>query len=161
MKQVEREGFMLSNEVWIGNISYNYHGQSVRYAKIALAVVHNPYKGQPDIAVMPYITNDHGEIVPLYSFEDDIQYQEYMHKATQCRLNNQPIPDDIDTYVRNMMKLKEMARKQADAYVKSKLSGPCDDASTEYTRNEWREDVVNSKEAQEILKEYLKSHTKA
>ena len=154
MKEAKKDGFMVLKEARRLRVSYNYHGQRVEYAKVDLAVVNNPYTGQLDIAVKPYFTDDFGAYVPLYSFEEDIKYKQFCDIATQCRLNGKPIPQDIDEYVRKMMKLKEMARKQVYAYVKTKLSGPCDDASTEYTRYEWREDIVNSPEAQALLKEY-------
>ena len=136
-------------------VSYNYYDPGVSYAKVSIAVVNNPYTGQLDIAVKPYFPNDFSELVPVYSYEEDIQCQEGFRIAMQCKTDGKPIPDDVDKFMRNMMARKEMARLQADAYVAERLSIPSDKVGTAYTRSVWREDVVTSKEAQELLAAYL------
>ena len=152
MKEVKKEGFMTSVKTRRLNVGYSYKGQTVTYAKVAIAVVNNPYTGQVDIAVQPYIKDDYGELAPLYSFEEDIQCQEGFRIAYQCKIDDKPIPDDVDKFMRKMMRLKEKAREQADAYVKQYVKA--DDISTSYARSVWREDVVSSKEAKELLEEY-------
>ena len=156
MEDTKKKEVVLLTEPKRLNVSYNYKEQSITYTKTAIAVVNNPYTGQIEVAVQPYYTNDFGELVPLYSFEEDIQYQECLKIATKLMAEGKPILDDVDKYGRKMMKLKEMARKQADAYIREQLSTTADDISSGYTRNIWREDVVSSKEAQEMLEEYKK-----
>ena len=153
MKELEKDSLVILKEM-ILDIGYNYYDPDVRYAKTSIAVVKNPYTVELDIAVKPYFPGEFINLVPVYSYEDDIQCQEGLRIAIQCHTEGTPIPADLDKYMRNMMSRKEAARKQADAYVAERLSLPLDKVSTGYTRSVWREDVVSSKEAKEMLEEY-------
>lgn len=154
MQDITKENIVASSSQKRLDVIYNSNGKSVKYAKVSLAVVNNPYTGKPEVAAKPYVKNAFGELVPLYSFEEDIQYQECMRIAADCTFKGEKIPKDVDDFVRNMMTRKEMARNQADTYVSEQLGIGRDSVSTAYTRSEWREDVVNSPEAQQMLAEY-------
>ena len=155
MKELEKDSLVILKEKRL-DVGYNYYEPDVLYAKTSIAVVNNPYTGQLDIAVKPYFPNEFINLVPVYSYEEDIQCQEGFRIAMQCQTEGKPIPDDLDKFMRNMMARKEAARKQADAYVAERLSLPCDKVSTGYTRSVWREDVVDSKVAQEMFEDYKK-----
>lgn len=77
--------------------------------------------------------------------------------ASDCLMKNLPIPSDVDTFARALMQKKEFARKQADEYVRQFMPELPQDASTSYTRSEWRDDVINSEVARELLEEYYNS----
>lgn len=139
------------------DVIYNCKGKSVPYAKVALGVVKNPYTDKMEVAISPYARNALGELFPLYSYEEDLQYQYCMQVASDCLIKNLPIPSDVDTFARALMKKKEFARKQADEYVSKQLQIPLDNVSTAYARSEWREDVAESTQAKELLEEYYKS----
>lgn len=140
------------------DVSYNYKGKSVYYAKIELGVVKNPYTDKIEVAIRPLIKNAFGEWYPLYSYEEDVQYQYCMKVASDCMMNNLPIPSDVDTFARALMQKKEFARKQADEYVRKFMPELPQDASTCYTRSEWREDIVNSEETKKLLEKYYNSN---
>lgn len=139
------------------DVIYNCDGRSVPYAKVEIGVVKNPYTGKIEIGVCPYAKNEFGEIFLLYSYAEDLQYQYCMDVARECVFKNIPIPTDVDTFARALIKKKEFARKQADEYISQQLQLPIDKVSSAYARAEWREDVVNSEAAKQLLEEYYKT----
>ncbi len=140
-----------------GYVYYNYNEKTVNYAKVEFGVVKNPFTDKIEIAVSPFVKNAYEEFVPLYSYEEDLQYQHYIQICNTCLYNKTPIPSDINAYVLALLQKKEFARKQADEYVRQFMPELPQDASTSYTRSEWRDDVINSEVARELLEEYYNS----
>lgn len=139
------------------DISYNYNGKSVLYAKIELGVVKNPFTDKMDVAVCPLVKNALGELTPLYSFEEDLQYRYCMDVADDCMFKGLPIPTEVKEFAMPLMQKKEFARKQADEYVHQFMPELPQDASTAYTRSEWYKDVLECDEAKKMLEEYYNS----
>lgn len=139
------------------DVIYTSEGKSVPYAKVELGVVKNPFTDQIEVAIRPLVKNAFGELFPLYSYEEDLQYQYCMKVASDCLINNLAIPEDVDKFARALMQKKEFARKQADEYVSKQLQKPLEKVSTAYTRSEWREDIAQCVQVKELLEEYYKS----
>ncbi len=155
MKKVENALVKDGDILKIG-VSYTDKGKDVKYGRASVGIVKSPYTGEFELAVKPYYKNRYGEWVQLYSFEDDLQYNECMRIISDCEFSGKPIPTDVEAFVKEMIGKKNYARKQANATVESATGER--NIETGYAMNKWRDDLVSSADAQKLLEDYKESH---
>ena len=155
MKKVEGALVKDGDILKIG-VSYTDKGKDIKYGRASVGIVKSPYSGEYELAVKPYYKNRYGEWVQLYSFEDDIQYNECMKVISDCEFSGKPIPADVENFVKEMIAKKSYARKQANATVEASLGEK--GIETGYAMNKWRDDLVASADAQKLLEDYKQTH---
>ena len=130
------------------------NGKVVTYATTSIAVVRNPYKGgKLDFAVMPYYDDEYGDSMPLYTYQEDLQYQECRRIINDCRAKGKPVPADVDAFAREMGKRKMQACDAANAHVANALGDPNENCSTGFSKGKWRDIVITSDIAKELMTE--------
>ena len=87
--------------------SYTFdNGKIVNYAQLSIAIIKNPFKnGKLDFAVMPYFKDENGNYVPVYSYQEDIQYQEYRKIISECKRRGITIHYAVEDFVKEMAQL--------------------------------------------------------
>ena len=130
------------------------NGKVVTYATTSIAIIRNPYKsGKLDFAVKPYYDDEYGDSVALYSYQEDIQYQECRRIINECKSNGKRIPDDVDAFAREIGKIKLQACDAANAYIANALGEPDGDFKTGFSKQKWRDLVTSSDIAKELMAE--------
>lgn len=182
MSEINEVDNVLVPDTRIVSIGVNF--LNYKYGKATLGVVDNPFTGKREVAIKPYFTNKYGNQVPLYTFEDDIRYEYYNFLVGEYQIACKPIPEKIDTFIKEMDTRKKYAEKQADNKVFEKtmqvMSGEASDfvfstpeekaefiehgkiPDTQFATSGWRDAVVNSEVFKEcskrMINESLKVH---
>ena len=135
------------------------NGKSIDYARVSIAIVRNPYKnGKLDFAVMPYFKNDSGEFVPVYTYQEDIQYQEYRKIINECKRRGITIHYAIDAFVKEMVQKKCEACEWANnLFINALSEGFVNKPETHFSKQVWRDTMTASDIAKELMVEAVES----
>ena len=129
-------------------------GRVVTYATTSIAVVKNPYKGgKLDFAVIPYYDDEYGDSTPLYTYQEDLQYQECRRIINDCRAKGKPVPADVDAFAREIGQRKMRACDEANALVANTLGDINGEYRTGFSKGKWRDLIVSTDFAKELYVE--------
>lgn len=139
--------------------TYNfYNGKTIDYSLTSIAIVRNPYKnGKLDFAVKPYFKNDSGKFVPVYSYQEDIQYQEYRRIINECKRNCNYIPSEVDAFVKEMVQKKCEASKWANLVLSNALEETQQVVNAHFSKQAWRDIITASDIAKQLMAEAVES----
>lgn len=134
------------------------NGKSIDYAPTSIAIVRNPYKnGKLDFAVKPYFKNDSGEFVPVYTYQEDIQYQEYRKIISECKMYGETIHYAVEDFVKEMTQKKCKACEWADLVINNALEGSDKIVNTNFSKQIWRDSITASDISKELMAEAVES----
>lgn len=140
------------------------NGKSVDYAQVSIAIVRNPYiGGKLDFAVKPYFEDEYGDCSPVYSYQEDMMYEECRRIIDECRKNETKVPNDVDIIAREIGQKKINACNQANKYVDDAFADASGTNNTGFSKGEWRKFVIKSDIAKELMveaKEIIKQQKK-
>ena len=134
------------------------NGKSIDYALTSIAIVRNPYKnGKLDFAVKPYFKNDSGKFVPVYTYQEDIQYQECRRIINECKRNCGYIPSEVDAFVKEMVQKKCEAGEWAKHVLNNALEETQHVDIANFSKQVWRDMITASDIAKELMAEAVES----
>lgn len=135
------------------------NGKSIKYSKVSVAIIKNPYKnGKLDFAVMPYFKNDSGEFVPVYTYQEDIQYQEYRRLIKEWKRYGKYIPPEVEDFVKEIAQRKCKACEWANNLVTNALSdGFVNKQEIHFSKQVWRDTMTASDIAKGLMAEAVES----
>ena len=140
------------------------NGKSVDYARTSIAIVRNPYiGGKLDFAVKPYFEDEYGDYSPVFSYQEDIMYEECRRIIDECRKNETKVPDDVDIIAREIGQRKMRAREQANKYIDDTFGDASGTHNTGFSKSKWRKLVIKSDIAKKLMveaKEIIKQQKK-
>ena len=140
------------------------NGKSVDYGRTSIAIVRNPYiGGELDFAIKPYIEDEYGDYFPVYSYQEDLMYEECRRIVGECKRIGTKVPDDVDSFARGIGQRKMRAGEQANKCVDDALDHLSGTHKTGFSKSKWRELVIKSTFAQKLMadaKEIIKQQKK-
>lgn len=155
---------IIKEEAGLSNTYRSDNGKSIAYAQVSIAIVRNPYiGGKLDFAVKPYFEDEYGDCSPVYSYQEDMMYEECRRIIDECRKNKTKVPDDVDIIAREIGQRKMRACKQTNKYVDDALGDASGTHNTGFSKGEWRKLTIKSDIAKELMveaKEIIKQQKK-
>ena len=134
------------------------NGKSIDYALTSIAIVRNPYiGGKLDFAVKPYFKDENGEFVPVYSYQEDIQYQEYRKIISECKRRGITIHYAVEDFVKEMAQKKCKACEWADLVINNASEGSNKIVIANFSKQSWRDTVTASTCAKKLMAEAAES----
>ena len=136
-------------------VTYEFdNGKSIDYALTSIAIVRNPYiGGKLDFAVKPYFKNDSGKFVPVYSYQEDIQYQECRRIINECKRNCGYVPFEVDAFVKEMAQKKCKACEWANLVINNASEGSYKIVIASFSKQSWRDSITASTCAKKLMAE--------
>ena len=143
------------------DLSYSYtfdNGKIVDFAQLSIAIIKNPFKnGKLDFAVMPYFKDENGEFVPVYSYQEDIQYQAYRKIINECKMHGETIHYAVEDFVKEMTQKKCKACEWANLVINALSEGFVNKQETHFSKQVWRDIMTASDIAKELMAEAVES----
>ena len=109
--------------------------------------------GKLDFAVMPYFKDENGEFVPVYSYQEDIQYQAYRKIINECKMHGETIHYTVEDFVKEMAQKKCKACEWADLVINNASEGSDKIVNTNFSKQVWRDIVTASTCTKKLMAE--------
>ena len=140
------------------------NGKSVDYAQVSIAIVRNPYiSGKLDFAIKPYFEDEYGDCSPVFSYQEDMMYEECRRIIDECRKNETKVPNDVDIIAREIGQRKMRACNQANKYIDDALGDASGTHNAGFSKGKWRKIIIKSDIAKKLMveaKEIIKQQKK-
>ena len=148
------ELIIIKEKAGLYNTYRSDNGKQIDYATTSIAIVRNPYKGgKLDFAVMPYYDDEYGDATPVYTYQEDLQYQECRRIINECRDKGVPVPADVDAFAREMGQRKMKACETANADIAKAFGDPEGTHNAGFSKAKWRDIVTTSDIAKKLMEE--------
>ena len=130
------------------------NGKSIDYALTSIAIVRNPYiGGKLDFAVKPYFEDEYGDCSPVFSYQEDMMYEECRRIIDECRKNETKVPNDVDIIAREIGQRKMRACEQANKYIDDAFADASGTHNAGFSKGKWRNIVIKSDIAKKLMVE--------
>lgn len=130
------------------------NGKTIKFSQVSIAIIKNPFKnGKLDFAVMPYFKNDSGEFVPVYTYQEDIQYQEYRKIISECKRRGITIHYAVEDFVKEMAQRKCKACEWANLVINNTLEETQKVDNTLFPKQVWRDTVTTDNASKKLMAE--------